>query len=183
MDSRPSQADIELCPPILMRTKPEQTVKSKENFVIHFLHSFEPQERASSPLNGTAHPVEGDTSPLNRALKGRHLQFIAIGGSIGAGLFIGCGKALAIGGPGWLLIAFTIVGIMLLCVMHALGELAAVYPISGICLYFTGLMVGSFAVYSTRFIDKSWGFAMGWNYAMQWLAVLPFVIAQRERES
>jgi amino acid transporter len=104
------------------------------------------------------------------------LQFIAIGGSIGAGLFIGCGKALAIGGPGWLLTAFSIVGFMLLCVMHALGELAAIYPISGNLLKVQRLMVGSFAAFSTRFIDKSWGFAMGWNYAMQWLAVLPFVL-------
>lgn len=131
MDSRPSLVDIELCPRILNAGQPEPTLKTRGSFVARFLHSFKPQERAS-PLNDTAHPVEGDTSPLNRALKGRHLQFIAIGGSIGAGLFIGCGKALAIGGPGWLLVAFSVVGIMLLCVMHALGELAAIYPISGI---------------------------------------------------
>lgn len=132
MDSRPSLVDIELCPRIINAGKPaEPTLKAKDSFVTRFLHSFKPQERASR-LNDPADPVEGDTSPLNRALKGRHLQFIAIGGSIGAGLFIGCGKALAIGGPGWLLVAFSVVGIMLLCVMHALGELAAIYPISGI---------------------------------------------------
>lgn len=33
---------------------------------------------------------------------------------------------------------------------------------------------GAFFHYSVRFIDKSWGFAMGWNYAMSWLTVLPF---------
>jgi len=176
MDSRPSLVDIELYPHELSKPEPEPTPKSRENFVVCFLHSFKPRQPFTSPLHDTAHPVEGDTSQLNRALKGRHLQFIAIGGSIGAGLFIGCGKALAIGGPGWLLTAFSIVGFMLLCVMHALGELAAIYPISGNLLKVQRLMVGSFAAFSTRFIDKSWGFAMGWNYAMQWLAVLPFVL-------
>src|SRR5271170_2950023 len=139
MDPRPSLADIELYPHEL--STPEPTPKSRENFVVRFLHSFKPRQPSTSPLHDTAHPVEGDTSPLNRVLKGRHLQFIAIGGSIGAGLFIGCGKALAIGGPGWLLTAFSIVGVMLLCVMHALGELAAIYPISGIYLQFDGLTI------------------------------------------
>lgn len=47
-------------------------------------------------------------------------------------------------------------------VVYALGELAIVYPISG-----------GFYSYSTRFIDPSWGFAMGWNYVFQWAIVLP----------
>jgi len=46
--------------------------------------------------------------------------------------------------------------------VYALGELAVMYPISG-----------GFYTYSTRFIDPSWGFAMGWNYVFQWAAVLP----------
>ncbi|ODV92133.1 hypothetical protein CANCADRAFT_725 [Tortispora caseinolytica NRRL Y-17796] len=101
-------------------------------------------------------------SPLNRSLKGRHLQMIAIGGSIGTGLFVGSGKALSNGGPASLLIAFALIGIMLYCTVHALGELAVLFPVSG-----------AFSVYSTRFIDPAWGFAMGWNYAMQWLVVFP----------
>jgi len=156
--------DIELRPHGLTEPSTVACPKKSRNPFTRIIHSFKRRQGTFLPASDSSIPVEGDTSPLNRSLKGRHLQFIAIGGSIGAGLFIGCGKALAIGGPAWLLIAFSIVGVMLLCVMHALGELAAVYPISG-----------SFAVFSTRFIDKSWGFAMGWNYAMQWLAVLPFV--------
>lgn len=104
-------------------------------------------------------------SPLARKLKGRHIQMIAIGGSIGTGLFVGSGGALSTGGPASLLIAFTLIGAMLYCVVHALGELAVLYPVAG-----------SFAAYSTRFIDPAWGFAMGWNYAMQWLIVLPLEI-------
>ncbi|KAM3521588.1 hypothetical protein NHJ13051_006168 [Beauveria bassiana] len=102
---------------------------------------------------------------LMRRLKGRHLQMIAIGGSVGAGLFVASGKALSVGGPASLLLAFSVVGIMLFCTCQALGELAVVFPIAG-----------SFSSWSTRFLDPSWGFAMGWNYALQWLSVLPLEI-------
>jgi amino acid permease len=127
MDSRPSLEEVELNEINVFPAVIVHAPKPKSNLT-RVLHSFAPQKR---PVNHGSQPAEGDTSPLKRVLKGRHLQFIAIGGSIGAGLFIGCGKALAIGGPGSLLIAFSIVGIMLFCVMHALGELAAIYPISG----------------------------------------------------
>ncbi|APA06852.1 hypothetical protein sscle_02g016220 [Sclerotinia sclerotiorum 1980 UF-70] len=104
-------------------------------------------------------------SPLARRLKGRHLQMIAIGGSIGTGLFVASGKSLATGGPASLIICFTLIGLMLYCTVHALGEMAVLFPVSG-----------SFSAYSTRFLDPAWGFAMGWNYAMQWLVVLPLEI-------
>ncbi|EFW14270.1 amino acid permease [Coccidioides posadasii str. Silveira] len=99
---------------------------------------------------------------LNRTLKGRHLHMIAIGGSIGAGLFVGSGSALHDGGPATLIIDFMIIGVMMFNVVFALGELAIMYPVSG-----------GFYTYSTRFIDPSWGFAMGWNYVFQWAIVLP----------
>ena len=120
-------------------------------------------------------------SPLNRVLKGRHLQMIAFGGSIGmlrreafasrscrlmsslgTGLFVNSGKSLLLGGPAAVIIGFVLIGIMLYCTMHALGEMAVAFPVAG-----------SFSAYSTRFLDPAWGFAMGWNYAMQWLIALP----------
>ncbi|KAL9586797.1 MAG: hypothetical protein Q9212_000683 [Teloschistes hypoglaucus] len=104
-------------------------------------------------------------SPLARKLKGRHLQMIAIGGSIGTGLFVGSGKALQQGGPASLLIAFALIGGMLFCSVQALGEMAVLLPVAG-----------SFSAYSTRFLDPAWGFAMGWNYAMQWLIVMPLEV-------
>lgn len=86
---------------------------------------------------------------LERSMKARHLHMIAIGGSIGAGFFVGSGGALSTGGPGSLLIDFLIIGIMMFNVVYALGEMAVMYPVSG-----------GFYTYSTRFIDPSWGFAM-----------------------
>ncbi|KAK4136428.1 amino acid permease [Trichocladium antarcticum] len=102
---------------------------------------------------------------LSRELKGRHLQMIAIGGSIGTGLFVASGKALSTGGPASLLIAYCFVGVMVYCTTQALGELAVTFPVAG-----------SFSAYSTRFLDPAWGFAMGWNYALQWLVVLPLEV-------
>ncbi|KLO81306.1 putative amino acid permease NAAP1 [Fusarium fujikuroi] len=95
-------------------------------------------------------------------MKKRHLHMIAIGGSIGAGFFVGSGGALTKGGPGAVFLCFSIAGVMIFNVVHALGELAVMYPVSG-----------GFYTYSTRFIDPSWGFAMGWNYVFQWVIVLP----------
>ncbi|KAI1636662.1 amino acid permease/ SLC12A domain-containing protein [Biscogniauxia mediterranea] len=99
---------------------------------------------------------------LDRTMKPRHLHMIAIGGSIGAGFFVGSGDALATGGPASLLLDFIIIGVMMFNVVYALGELAVMYPVSG-----------GFYTYATRFIDPSWGFAMGWNYVMQWAVVVP----------
>ncbi|KIW69459.1 hypothetical protein PV04_05335 [Phialophora macrospora] len=102
------------------------------------------------------------THELDRSMKSRHLNMIAIGGSIGAGFFVGSGGALTRGGPASLLICFLITGVMIFNVVYALGELAVMYPVSG-----------GFYTYSVRFIDPSWGFAMGWNYVFQWVIVLP----------
>ncbi|KAI0393215.1 amino acid permease/ SLC12A domain-containing protein [Xylariaceae sp. FL0594] len=99
---------------------------------------------------------------LERSMKPRHLHMIAIGGSIGAGFFVGSGSALQSGGPGFLLIDFLIIGVMMFNVVYALGELAVMYPVSG-----------GFYTYAARFIDPSWGFALGWNYVAQWAVVVP----------
>ncbi|KAI1213092.1 amino acid permease/ SLC12A domain-containing protein [Annulohypoxylon truncatum] len=119
------------------------------------------------PYSNGSHDEEvgivNKSGQLHTDLKGRHMQMIAIGGAIGAGLFIGSGSALYKGGPAALVIGYFIVGIMLLFTMQALAELAVLYPVNG-----------AFYTYVVRFVDPSWGFAMGWDYAIAWLTVLPF---------
>lgn len=101
-------------------------------------------------------------SKLSKGLKQRHLQMIAVGGSIGTGLFVGTGSALGSGGPAGIVIAWAVTASYVFTTMQSLGELSTAYPISG-----------GFNVYATRFIEPSVGFAIGWNYFMQFLVLLP----------
>ena len=93
------------------------------------------------------------TDRLRRGLSARQVQMIAIGGTIGTGLFLGTGKSLATGGPASLLIAYTIVGVIVYLTMLALGEMAAFIPVAG-----------SFCTFAGRFVDDAFGFALTWNY-------------------
>ncbi|CAK4030833.1 amino acid permease [Lecanosticta acicola] len=99
----------------------------------------------------------GTTVQLQRRLQSRHLQMIAIGGTIGTGLFIGSGSALSTAGPAGALIAYAFVGTLVYSVMVALGEMATYIPVSG-----------AFTAYASRFVDPSLGFAMGWIYFFSW---------------
>lgn len=115
-------------------TKP---LPKERTLMTRMLHSFKQKEQpAETPgLDPEfAIPQAGDTSKLRRELKGRHLQMISIGGAIGAGLFIGSGKALATGGPGAVVLDFALIGFMLFCTINALGELATLFPVQGISL-------------------------------------------------
>lgn len=107
--------------------------------------------------------IVNKADPLSRDLKGRHMQMIAMGGAIGAGLFVGSGSALNTGGPASLVICYLVVGVMLLFTCQALAEMAVLFPVNG-----------AFYTYVVRFVDPAWGFAMGWDYALSWLTVLPF---------
>lgn len=94
---------------------------------------------------------------LKRGLTARHLNMIALGGSIGTGIFIAMGDTLNQAGPGGAIAAYGLVGIMVYFLITSLGEMATHMPIAG-----------SFSSYASRFIDPSLGFALGWNYWYNW---------------
>lgn len=112
----------------------------------------------SVPARPAAAPAE---EKLHRVLKARHLSMIAIGGSIGTGLFVASGATVSQAGPGGALLAYAVVGLMVYFLMTSLGELAAYMPVSG-----------SFATYGARYVDEGFGFAIGWNYWYNWAVTI-----------
>lgn len=99
----------------------------------------------------------GSKEELKRGLASRHLNMIAIGGAIGTGLFVASGSTIAEAGPGGALLAYILIGIMVLLLMQSLGEMAAHLPVAG-----------SFQTFASRYVSESFGFAMGWNYWFNW---------------
>jgi lysine-specific permease len=98
---------------------------------------------------------------LHRVLKQRHLSMIAIGGAIGTGLFVASGSAIAQIGPGGAVLTYLLIGIMVYYIMTSLGELAAFMPVAG-----------SFSTYASRYVDRGFGFALGWNFWFSWAVVV-----------
>ncbi|MGM7635192.1 amino acid permease [Bacillus sp. Hm123] len=103
---------------------------------------------------------------LKRHLKSRHLTMIALGGTIGTGLFLASGSAIHTAGPGGALLAYAVIGFMVYFVMTSLAEMAAFLPVSG-----------SFSTYATRFVDPALGFALGWNYWYNWAITIASELA------
>ncbi|KAI8802566.1 lysine-specific permease [Cladochytrium replicatum] len=102
------------------------------------------------------------TGGVHRKLQPRHIQMIAIGGTIGTGLFVASGATIMTAGPLGSLLAFIIVGIQVWGVVTSLGEMAAFIPNSG-----------AFNHFASRFVDDALGFTVGWNYWFQWAMTLP----------
>ncbi|MGG7077065.1 amino acid permease [Clostridium sardiniense] len=100
---------------------------------------------------------DSENNELKRGLKARHLNMIALGGSIGTGIFLAMGDSIHIAGIGGSIAAYGIIGIMVYFLITSLGEMATYMPVSG-----------SFGVYATKFIDPALGFALGWNYWYNW---------------
>ncbi|QPC59182.1 hypothetical protein HYE67_001413 [Fusarium culmorum] len=89
---------------------------------------------------------------LERKLESRHVQFIALGGAIGTGLFLGIGRALTQAGPLSLLLGYTISGAAIFCMMQSLGEMCTWLPLPG-----------AIPQFADRWVDPALGFAIGWN--------------------
>lgn len=107
---------------------------------------------------GTQQGVQGED--LKKQLKMRHMTMIALGGVIGAGLFVGSGAVISSVGPASVL-SYLLAGIIIVMVMRMLGEMATASP-----------QVGSFAEYARISLGGWAGFAVGWLYWYFWVIVL-----------
>jgi len=104
------------------------------------------------------------TSPasphLRRTLQRRHMEMIALGGVIGAGLFVGSGVVVQQAGPAAVL-SFALTGALVVLVMRMLGEMAVAYP-----------AVGGFYEYNRLALGELAGFMTGWMYWYFWVIVV-----------
>lgn len=94
---------------------------------------------------------------LSKQLQARHVNMIAIGGSIGTGIFLASGYTVSIGGPGGSLLAYFLMAVVVFFLMTSLAEMSAFKPTTG-----------TFCEYSTHYVGKSFGVAMGYNYWLNW---------------
>ncbi|PNY28313.1 Proline-specific permease [Tolypocladium capitatum] len=120
---------------------------------------------ASQPASGSEVNLAEQHDQLERGLKSRHIQFLALGGAIGTGLFVGSGSILASTGPAPLFMAYLSMMLIVWNIMNNLAEMVVYLPMRGITVpYFVG-----------RFVDPSLAFAAGWNY---WYAYAMLVGAE-----
>ncbi|MGN7150669.1 amino acid permease [Arthrobacter sp. SAFR-179] len=108
------------------------------------------------PENGTA------ASQAHGSLRPRHLTMIALGGIIGASLFVGSGTVIRAVGPAALL-SYAIGGVLVILVMRMLGEMSTNRPV-----------VGSFMEYAREGLGEWAGFTIGWLYWYFWVGVVAF---------
>ena len=98
---------------------------------------------------------------LQKRLELRHINMIALGGSIGTGLFLVSGFSISVGGPGGALLAYCCMAIIVYFLMTSLAEMSSFKP-----------SAGSFCDYSTEYVGKSFGIAMGYNYWLSWASAI-----------
>ncbi|KRL86094.1 amino acid permease [Ligilactobacillus apodemi] len=94
-----------------------------------------------------------------RGLKSRHVQLIALGGTIGTGLFLGAGKSIQLAGPS-IVLAYLITGVICFLLMRAMGE-----------LLLSDLNSHSFIDFIAKYLGKDVGFVTGWTYWICWITI------------
>ncbi|CAG9950125.1 unnamed protein product, partial [Clonostachys rosea f. rosea IK726] len=92
---------------------------------------------------------------LERRLKSRHVQFLALSGAIGTGLFVRQWPGHLLAGPLSAVLSYAITGFNLFCVINSLGEMVTWLPLPG-----------AVPIFATRYVDEALGFTLGWNYCL-----------------
>ncbi|KAL2682301.1 hypothetical protein Neosp_006751 [[Neocosmospora] mangrovei] len=133
---------------------------------------MEPDEKtkAAAAVGNDSDIAEGtstisNVNHLQRRLNNRQIQLVAIGGSIGTGLFVSIGSGLRAGGPGGLLFAFLLYSCIMACVNNCIAEMATLHPVSGGFIRMAG-----------KWVDDAFGFMAGWNFFIYNALLIPFEI-------
>ena len=103
--------------------------------------------------------LSNESTKLQRGLKNRHIQLIAMGGAIGTGLFLGSGHVIQQAGPS-IILGYAIGGFIVFLFMRHLGEMIVHEPVAG-----------SFSHFANKYWGKFPGFLTGWNYWMLYILV------------
>lgn len=98
------------------------------------------------------HPGEENENGMVRGLQNRHVQLIAIAGTIGTGLFLGAGRSLSLTGPSIILV-YMLTGAFMYLMMRAIGEMLYMDPDQH-----------TFINFITKYLGKGWGYFSGWSY-------------------
>ncbi|KAI8670077.1 AA-permease domain-containing protein [Fusarium sp. Ph1] len=154
-----------------MNTSPENIISTRVPLLSSSLQARRRQQqfgtmtaffKPSSETEVSPEPVLNDANgdlvtateerSLHRGLAERHLSMLGIAGAIGTGLFLGLGGSVQTGGPLGALLGYATVGLVVCAVQFALGEVAALLPVTG-----------AFVRHAEFLVDPAWGFAIGWN--------------------
>lgn len=103
--------------------------------------------------------MQTEQTGLQRHLKVRHIRLMALGSTIGVGLFLGSASAIQIAGPS-ILLGYLMAGIVAFIVLRTLGEMAVHEPVAG-----------SFAAYANTYVGPLAGYMVGWGYWTYWIVV------------
>lgn len=103
--------------------------------------------------------LEKNEHGLKRHLKVRHIRLMALGSTIGVGLFLGSATAIQMAGPS-ILLAYFLAGMVAFVVLRTLGEMAVHEPVAG-----------SFATYANTYVNPLAGYMVGWGYWTYWVVV------------
>ena len=103
--------------------------------------------------------MQTEQTGLQRHLKVRHIRLMALGSTIGVGLFLGSASAIQIAGPS-ILLGYLLAGIVAFIVLRTLGEMAVHEPVAG-----------SFAAYANTYVGPLAGYMVGWGYWTYWIVV------------
>lgn len=121
-------------------------------------------DKVSVRTRSIASTILGKSEGLQRGMKARHVTMIAVGGTIGTGLFLGSGYVLQNAGPGGSLLAYGVGGLLMYIMMMCLGELVVAIPVSG-----------STQAYANELVSPASGFLAGW---IRWIACAVTITSQ-----